>query len=65
MKQNLIVILLILSMVFIPLVTSMLLDWLFIKSEPSRRYLVYFFMILEILAVVLVLLDYLKETNKN
>lgn len=65
MKQNIIVILLILSMVFIPLVTSMLLDWLFIKSEPSRRYLVYFFMILEILAVVLVLLDYLKETNKN
>lgn len=64
MKQNLTVIALIAMLFVLPLLTSILLDWQFIKAEKSRQNLVYWLMIVEIIITLIVLLQYLKQLSK-
>ena len=63
MKQNLIIIAILLSIVVLPLVTSLLLDWSFIAEQKSRKLVIYFFMVIEVIISVIVLLDYLKDSS--
>lgn len=65
MKQNLIVALLIIMLFVLPLLTSILLDWTFIKAEKSRQILVYWLMIVEIIVTLILLLQYLKQLSKQ
>lgn len=65
MKQNATVILLIMLMVALPLVTSLLLDWSFIKLQTARQLIVYLLMAIEVAVMILVLLYYLKKISTN
>lgn len=64
MKQNLTVVTLIAMLFLLPLLTSILLDWEFIKAEKSRQNLVYWLMIVEIVITLILLLQYLKQLPK-
>jgi hypothetical protein len=63
MKDSIIVVLLVLLMFSLPLITSTLLDWSFIIAHISRALIVHLLMIIEIIAIFIVLLSFLKSKN--
>lgn len=64
MKQNITVLVIIALMVVLPLTTSLLLDWSFISAHTSREIVIYMLMAIEVLAMAVVMIYYLKQIAK-
>lgn len=64
MKRDLELIALILAMIALPMLTSTLLELNFINKETSRKLLIYLLMFIEIFAVLMIIIDFLKKQTK-
>lgn len=63
MKNNIILILLVIAMFSIALITSLLLDLGFIQKYVIRQYLIYLLMIIELFFFVIIIISFLKKIS--
>ena len=62
--KNLILTALVIALITIPLATSLLLQWSWIQEYMIRQIIVYIFISIEIIAMLLVIIQYLKSLQK-